>query len=178
MTVLQRVVGGTGLWWIAAIPPDQHAMGLVNQTQVQCVMWMMRRGRRAGETWLEHHIRTSREARAVVHGYSEGRWSTIWLSRLWKYHGHVARGLCRQVPLASSLVNAWRDLSWWQSQQNKPDGVRRPARFFPRLTQLEKKLDSAAQGRWRDVAQDRALWREGEQRFVQQMDLPGHRADN
>ena len=77
--VMQSVVAGAALclWFIAAIPPDAHALGLVNQTQVQCVIWMMRRGCRAGESWVEHYIRVCREARAVIHTHAQTRWSSI-----------------------------------------------------------------------------------------------------
>ena len=161
--VMQSVVAGASLWCVAAILPDAHAVGLVSQTQVQCVMCMMRRGRRAGESWVEQYIRVCREARAVIHTHMP-----MWLSRLWHFRGIAPEGCVgsRELPLASSVIHKWRDLAWWQEQQNRPDGVRHPARFFPRLTQLEKKMDAAAQGSWRSVAQDGLLWREREQRWL------------
>ena len=42
----------------------------------------------------------------------------MWLSRWWQCSGHRARGLRRQPPTASSVVDKWRDLTCWQATES------------------------------------------------------------
>ena len=92
LQVLDTVVGGCLLWCCAALMPDVQALGLVNSFQCQMIVWMLKRGRQAGETWVSHHMRTFREARALLFYHKQPRWSTNWLTRMWNYWGHWARG--------------------------------------------------------------------------------------
>ena len=142
--------------------PDKHSMGFLNQLQLQLCTWMMGRNRKPGEQWLEHHIRVRREARAAMHRWGCKRWSTIWL--------HRARSATR-LDLVSSKLDGWRTLEWWLGEKTCSHGQRHPARFYAKLMPFEEKLNQAAGGPWRDVAQDRQAWRERERGFVLSMDL-------
>ena len=170
LRILNGVVGAGLLWRSGAIMPDKHALGLVNQLQLQRCTWMMGRNRRPGEQWLEHRVRVRREARAAMHRWDCQRWSTIWLERVWGFAGHRARCATR-VDLVSSKLDGWRTLEWWNREKELVSGQRHPARFYSRLIPFEEKLNHAAGGPWGEIAQDRQAWRERGKGFVLSMDL-------
>ena len=172
LQILQTVVGGAGLWCIAALPPDKQALELVNKVQNQFLVWMMKRGRHAEESWVQHHIRVHREARSMLayHGYK--RWSTIWLQRQWGYAGHRARCMTRQTPLASAILDGWRDRQWWDREKSLSGGARHPGRFHAKLMPMEKVMDEAAGDVWKRVAMSRRVWKSRESNFVALVDVP------
>ena len=167
MQIMDTVVGGCLLWCAGAIIPDGHALGLMNSLQLQFCVWMNNRGRKPGEDWLRHHIRVRRETRATMHRFE----STKWLQRVWRYSGHRARGVNNDVWVASVQIDEWGQLAWWVREQDRPQGIRHRGRFFARLMPHERALDRAAGGPWREVAQNRAMWRDREKTFIQQMDV-------
>ena len=52
LKLMERILGGTALWPVCAIMPDSHALGLLNATQLQLVIWMLRLAKRPTEQWL------------------------------------------------------------------------------------------------------------------------------
>ncbi|CAE7583299.1 pol [Symbiodinium sp. CCMP2456] len=171
LRVIERVVGASALWCLSALPPDKGAMGLLNSTQQQIVSWAMRLGKHRDESWEAYNKRSHRLARAAIHGAGLERWGTLWLRKWWRYSGHRARGLLREVPPISSQVDAFRTLSWWETEQRKDDGLQH-THHFPRLMNMERVMDRAAGVSWRVLAQDRVQWQGKEQVFVHNMDIP------
>ncbi|CAE7344140.1 pol [Symbiodinium sp. CCMP2592] len=145
--LLDRVVGGLVLWCLASLAPDNSSMALLNTLQLQLVIWSMRLAKRPDESWLSFRKRSYRGARQVVWTHLQRRWSTCWLDRWWCFAGHRARGLDRDVPGAASIVDAYRDREWWTAEQSKPvdHRVQHP-RHFPKLSNMEKDMDTAATG--------------------------------
>ena len=137
-------------------------MGLLNTMQLQLTMWTMRLARRAGETMGDFRVRAFRSARAVLHACGVERWGTSWLRRWWRFSGHRARCLLRTVPPISAQLDAFRTLEWWERQNRCPTGIRHP-QHFPRLANMERAMNQAAQGEWRMVAHNRTQWRVLEQ---------------
>ena len=159
---MQRTAAQAGLWCLSAIPPDSGGMGFLNSVQVQLIVWMMRLRRGASEDWGTFRLRVWRAARAALHRSGEERWSTTWLRKYWRYSGHRARGLEREYPPLSSILDSFRDKRWWDAEKTKPKGKGlRHVRHYARLMQTEGKLDSAAGCAWRDLARDREGWEEG-----------------
>ena len=171
LQIMDVIVGGCLLWCIGAIMPDGCALGLLNSLQLQFAVWMNNRGRKPGEEWLKHHIRVRREMRAMLYKFQVQRWSARWLQRVWRYAGHRARGCNKPVKVASVQIDEWRQLRWWNVEQNRPQGIRHRGRFFARLMPHERALDRAAGGPWRMVAQDRVLWREREKTYIHNVDV-------
>ena len=64
--VMQRVVGATALWFICAVPPDKAAMTVMNSTQLQLMVWLLRFAKRGDETWEQFRQRAFRGARAAL----------------------------------------------------------------------------------------------------------------
>ena len=58
--LLQRVVAGSAMWCIAAIPPDRAAMGMLNSVQAMLLGWVLRLFKGEGETWLQFRMRVVR----------------------------------------------------------------------------------------------------------------------
>ena len=172
--LLDRVVGGMVLWCLAALTPDAGGMQLLNSLQLQLVVWCMRVGKRMGETWLGFRQRVWRGARQVVWNTLGRRWSTTWLERWWSFAGHRARAGDREVPGAAAVIDNYRTRQWWTLEQSKPQTERiQHPRHYPKLSNLEKDMDTAAEGRsWRDVARDRAVWAQCKLRWVSNMDVP------
>ena len=83
--LMERILGGTVLWPLAALPMDASSLGLINSLQQQLCIWMMRVSKRHDETWVQYWERAHRGARAVVHKFSGKRWSTVWLERWWQF---------------------------------------------------------------------------------------------
>ena len=172
--LLDRVIGGMVLWCLASIIPDRSALILLNSLQLQLTMWCMKVGKRTNETWLAFKQRGFRGARQVVWTCLQRRWSTSWLDRWWTFAGHRARGLDREVPGAASIMDDFRNRAWWIAEQSKPLESRlRHPRHFPKLSNLEKDMDSAAGGiPWRVVARDRVQWHACKGTRLQHMDVP------
>ena len=172
--LLDRVIGGLVLWCLAALAPDKSAMILLNSLQLQLTMWCMKVGKRSNETWLAFKQRRFRGARQVVWNCLRRRWSTAWLERWWNFSGHRARGRDRVVPGAASIMDNFRDRSWWVAEQLKPQGQRlQHPRHYPKLSNLEKDMDFAAGGaQWRVVARDRAQWQACRGKWIECMDVP------
>ena len=164
-------VGNAALWCLSAFPPERPAMGLLNTMQLQLTMWTMRLARRTDETMGDFSVRAFRSARAALHSCGVERWGTSWLRRWWRFSGHRARCLLRTVPPISAQLDAFRTLERWERQKRCPTGIRHP-QHFPRLANMERAMNQAAQGEWRMVAHNRAQWRVLEQRWVDRMDLP------
>ena len=162
MTLLDRLITSSALWCCAAVLPDRMALLLVNKHLLRMVVWMLKSKRAPHQTWLDHHLRQLRTARAVLTSTLKERWSTKWLRRIWGYMGHVARGSHRVWPPASSVVNDFRDRTWWsQQQQQQSAGVRHKGRFFPKLTNWERDLSVVCKGDWKAKALDRPASRLG-----------------
>ncbi|CAE7247126.1 unnamed protein product [Symbiodinium sp. CCMP2592] len=168
---MQRTVAASALWCASAFAPDRSAMGFLNSVQMQLVVWMMRLSKGSHEDWGAYRKRVWRAARAAIHRSGEERWSTIWLRRYWGFAGHRARGLEGDSPVISALFEGFRTKKWWDKEKLDPNGIKHP-HHFARLMQMEGHLNRAAGGDWREVARDRARWREREAEWVRAQDLP------
>ncbi|CAE7209669.1 unnamed protein product, partial [Symbiodinium sp. KB8] len=82
MQMMERILGGTVLWPLAALPMDSSSLGLINNLQLQITIWIMKVCKRSGESW----------------------WSTLWLERWWSYAGHRTRHIFPK------LMNMERDM--------------------------------------------------------------------
>ena len=170
---MQRTAAQAGLWCLSAIPPDPGGLGYMNSVQTQLVVWMMRLRRGAAEDWGSFRLRVWRAARAALHRAGQERWSTVWLRKFWRYSGHRARGLDREFPVLSSILDSFRDKQWWDTEKLKPPGQGvRHVRHFARLMQMEGKLNLVAGGPWRMLARDRRAWAGKEEEWVAREDLP------
>ncbi|CAE7386117.1 unnamed protein product, partial [Symbiodinium sp. KB8] len=89
--VMERILGGTALWFICSVPPDKSAMTALNSTQLQLMVWLLKFAKAEGETWTQFRQRAFRGARAALHSAGLERWSTVWLRRYWRYAGHRVR---------------------------------------------------------------------------------------
>ncbi|CAE7349607.1 RTase [Symbiodinium sp. CCMP2592] len=170
--LMQRIVGASALWCIASVPPDKAAMTMANSVQLQLMVWLLKLGKRATESWVQFRQRAFRSARAVLNNAGCERWSTLWLRRYWQFAGHRARALALPSPVVSAHFESFRPLSWWQVEKYKPNGVKHHGKHFARLTLLEQSLDSAAGGSWRGIAMDRVQWQARERVWIENMDLP------
>ena len=77
----------------------------------------------------------------------------------------------QEVWVSSVQLDEWRQLGWWLREQSRPQGVRHRGRFFERLLPREQQLNNAAGGDYRIIAQNRDIWREREQVYIQNMDV-------
>ena len=165
-------MGNAALWNSCAFYPEYLAQESLNQMLTQFVVWMLRLGKRSEETWDEFRRRSVRRARVLIHRHLRCRWSTKWVERFWGYMGHVARGLDRVSPLASSIMNSFRDLEWWTLEQANPFGRRHHGRFRAKLGPYDGKMNSVLPKPWREAARDREGWRNACRTWTQQIDVP------
>ena len=173
MQLMERILGGTVLWPLAALPMDASSLGLINSLQLQLTVWIMRLCKRATESWIEFRERAYRGARSIVHRYSHKRWSTLWLERWWAYAGHRTRAHLHTTQTAATVIDAFRTRVWWIQQQRQPKtGMRHPGHIFPKLMNLERDMDEVTSGPWRERAYDRDGWRALTAEWVKRKDPP------
>ena len=171
--LMERVLGGTVLWPLAALPMDAASLGLINSFQLQACVWIMRVAKKDDESWIQFRERAYRGARAVVHKYSKKRWSTLWLERWWQFAGHRTRACLHDSLNAATIIDSYRTRAWWTDQQNKPHtGIRHPGRIYPKLMNMERDMDKAAGGPWRERTYDRNGWKGLTTAWLVQQDLP------
>ena len=172
LRVLDRVVGGSALWAVAALTPETSALQAINQLQFQCVIWLLGLRKGTTEDWVTFKQRSMRQARQVVCLHSSGRWSSAWLSRFWGYMGHVARNYRSNNPTCAGFLNAFRDCEWWEKEQQRVGGMRHSGRFFPKLVQLDRAMNAVVGHPWREGAQNRQLWKDLAPSWIHQSDVP------
>ena len=171
--LMERILGGTVLWPLSALPMDSAGLGLINNLQLQICIWMMRVAKRPDESWIQFRERAYRGARAVIHKYAGKRWSTVWLERWWKYAGHRTRINMHGTLNAATIVDEYRTRTWWMDQQAKPQtGLRHPGHHYPKLMNMERDMDQAAGGAWREHTYDRQGWNSKLGAWLAQKDLP------
>ena len=172
MQVFQSIVGGAALWYASAATPTPQAMGALNTMQMEMVARMSGLKRKTAESWLEFRQRSIRAARQIIHNTGTERWSTTWLRRHWQYRGHVARAAQRGSPPASSIMDAFRTLTWWREQQRWKDGARHPSSFYPHLSNEEIRLNRGAGVRdWRQLAVQPREWKQREPQWIKMHDV-------
>ena len=149
--VMERVIGGTALWFICSVPPDKASMTALNSTQLQLMVWLLRFAKAPAETWEGFRQRAFRGARAALHSAGLERWSTIWLRRWWSYAGHRVRKVLSPHPPISCDFEHFRTLPWWEHQKSLPRhrSIRHKGRHYARLTALEQDMDRVAGSPWR-----------------------------
>ena len=173
VNLMEKVLGGTVLWPLAALPMDAASLGLLNNLQMQACMWMMRVAKKGDENWIQFRERAYRGARAIIHKWSKKRWSTLWLERWWNFAGHRTRCSLHDTVNAATVVDSYRTRTWWQEQQRLPGtGVRHPGRIFPKLMNLERDMDRVTQGPWREHTYNRQGWKGLLTAWIEQKDLP------
>ena len=129
---MQRVVGNTALWALCCFPPDAASMSMMNSTQIQLMVWMLRFAKKSDESWEGYRQRSLRGARSALHSAGLERWSTMWLRRWWSYAGHRVRGMLADSPVISSLYEDFRTGPWWQREKHRK-GVFKHCQHFPRV---------------------------------------------
>ncbi|CAE7749213.1 pol [Symbiodinium sp. CCMP2456] len=145
--LMERILGGTVLWPLAAIPMDNASLGLINSLQLQMCIWMMRVAKRLDETWVQFRERAYRGARSVVHQHSKKRWSTLWLERWWQYSGHRTRLHLHDSQHAPAILDSYRTRVWWLEQQALlSTGIKHPGHIYPKLMNMERDMDTATGG--------------------------------
>ena len=172
LRMIHKVLGNTALWCAGALMPDQSALKAINTLQLQLAVWTMKLSKGRDEDWVSFRVRTLRAARYALQRTCPERWSTSWLRRAWGYAGHRARSSQWRCPPLSAVIDEFRTLAWWQTEQASPRGLRHPGRFFPKLMNIERALDRAAGGPWRHVAQNRDMWAQGLTIWLSEHDLP------
>ena len=172
LKVLDRVVGGAAMWCISPFPPERNAMQALNLLLFQCILWMLRLKKPNHEHWTDFRKRGFRQARQLVVMHMTQRWSTRWLSQWWGYMGHLARNAQTNNPTCAAIMCQYRPLEWWQHQQALISGERHKGRFFAKIHPLDAKMNTAAGGPWREIAQDRGLWKSRAQTWISMNDLP------
>ena len=172
LTLFSRIVTNSALWCSAAILPDKQALSAANAHLMLMISWMMGTKRRPNEEWLAFHLRSLRTARSMAHRYMKERWSTTWLRRFWGYAGHRSRAAGLPFPPASSIVDSYRTKMWWNAQQEDPQGIRHPGRFYPKFHNMEGVMDEVCSMPWRQAAEDRTGWKRLEDRWIERMDVP------
>ena len=139
----------------------------------RCASGMMRVAKKQDESWVNFRERAFRGARSVVHRFSKKRWSTLWLERWWQFAGHRTRCSLHETLNAATIIDSFRTRSWWQDQQKKPvTGMRHRGHIYPRLMNMERDMDKAAGGPWREKTFDRQGWRGLLTAWIEQKDLP------
>ena len=172
MKLMQKTLGGTSLWAVGAFIPDKIALHAINVLQSQLTIWSMRLCRGHSESWVEFRVRCFRAARHNIHLHVRDRWSTLWLKRCWSYCGHRARCATWSPQPGCAILDNYRCLEWWERESGLIQGVRHPARFFPRLMGEERMLNRAAKGKWREHAQNRQAWTASMVEWISQQDVP------
>ena len=170
--LMERVLGGTVLWPLAALPMDTSSLGLVNSLQLQMCIWIMRVAKKPEEGWVQFRERAFRGARAVVHKYSKKRWSTLWLERWWQFSGHRTRCNMHETANAAAQIDSYRTRTWWQLQQRSSSGTKHPGHIYPKLMNMERDMDKVAGGPWRERTYDRQGWKGLLTAWIVQKDLP------
>ena len=170
LKLMHKVVTNAALWCCSSFPPDKGSLKAANTQQTLLIGWLLRLGKRHEEDWLSFRLRLVRSARAMLHRAGLPRWSTCWLQRWWGYAGHRARCMLRDFPPFSAELDFVRTLHWWKQQSAA--GRQHPGQFYPRLMNLERAMDKACSGPWREAAQDRKGWQDKQQEWVKQQDLP------
>ena len=172
--VLDRVVGGSALWAVAAKTPECSALQSINQLQLQCIVWMLRLRKGTDEEWVDFKQRSIRQARQTVCLHSASRWSSAWLSRFWGYMGRVARNLRSENPTCAGYMSAFRSYEFWEREQRRVGGMRHSGRFFPKLSKLDQAMNEVVGRSWRDGAQNRERWKGLAPTWISQQDVPWH----
>ena len=144
MQMMERILGGTVLWPLAALPMDSSSLGLINNLQLP-----------------------------VVHRCSQKRWSTLWLERWWSHAGHRTRAHLHPTPTAATVIDAFRTRTWWLEQQKQPKtGMRHPGHIFPKLMNMERDMDDVTGGPWREKTYNREGWKALMAEWIKRRDPP------
>ena len=89
--LMDKVVSNSAMWCIAAFPPEANGLKLVNTFQNMLMGWLLKLGKRSGESWIEFRRRAVRASRAALNNSNVRRWSSNWLEKWWNYAGHRVR---------------------------------------------------------------------------------------
>ena len=120
--------------------------------------------RKALESWVEWNTRSLRYIRTVLARQPELRWSGVMLKMVWRLHGYMIR---RQDD--STALLHWRNLAWWQQEQQCKQCLRHPRRYNAML-ETERMLNAVA-APWQETAQARHKWSELEAAFLKRFDV-------
>ncbi|CAE7690139.1 unnamed protein product [Symbiodinium sp. CCMP2592] len=162
------LVRSAALYAAETWPANQRLLRAANSLQAQHLRRMLHIERRPTEQWADWHIRSLRMARLHMQRGGWPRWSSFILQQIWSLWGHMARG--------GEEVNAmlqWKNLEFWRKEQRKPRNsrVNHAARFNPEAD-VERALESVGGTNWGETAQDRVLWHQLSQSFVDRFDVP------
>ena len=160
LRLLEKVVMGSMRWIIGAIFPTAKIQQQLNAAQIQCLKEMLHMHRRPGELWVDWEVRACRDARAILWREQVQRWGDIHLRQFWRYAGHRARANAGDHTTIAGLLTGFRDLVWWQREQNTSVGSRHRRRHFPHVMAVERAIGDTIGGPyWKTAAANRQQWR-------------------
>ena len=77
--VMQRVVGSTAFRCLCSFPPDAAAMSMLNATQLQLMVWLLRFAKKGTESWVEFCQSLSRSPqKSLIRQHNIGALITIY----------------------------------------------------------------------------------------------------
>ena len=126
----------------------------------------MKRGQ--GEGWLEFEMRSLRLARAKVFQMMKVRWGDKHLSAFWQYTGHLVRESQQERASVAGAISAFRDLVWWNQQQDLQAGKRHHRRFSFLMNTERRIARVIGSSAWRVAACNRAQWKGFEKKWTEQ----------
>ena len=180
--LLHVVIRPCLLWAVCTLILTAAFLKSLDVLQLSMVSIIFRRGRNPDEGWLDWFINTRREARKLIRDEGYRTWSNDVLFAYYMWAGHVARLPHERY---AALAHQHADLTWWKQRQALiellPDGSqgRHPGTFPPRRWEdrVFQLIDSEAfkhmcptqqrYSNWRELAQDRDLYRSVVQAFLQ-----------
>ena len=90
LVLFNKVVTPKALWNSSTWHPSQHILKFLNTTQLHLLRQITTPKRRPAETWKDWHLRSMREARALLHRHGHQRWSTTTLTRVYNLWADLA----------------------------------------------------------------------------------------
>ena len=113
LILFNSVITTKALWSSATWHPSQHILKFLNTTQLHLLRQITTPKRRPAESWTDWHLRSLREARALLHHNKQQQWSTIALTRVYNLWADLASVPAPDV--THSLLH-WRNLHWWEKE--------------------------------------------------------------
>ena len=146
LLLLEKVVMGCMRGIVGAVFPTTKIQQQMNAAQIQCLKEMLHIHRRPDELWVDFEVRACRDARAILWREQVQRWGDIHLRQFWRYAGHRARACVGERRTIAGLLTGFRDLGWWQREQNTSIGSRHNRRHYPHIMAVERAIGNTVGG--------------------------------
>ena len=141
------------LWAAPTMFPDMRMLKSIEGSKNTYLLSLCRVGTDMLLSWIDNTVSRRRSVRLLCSKVQGPDWRRAWLTRVWKYHGHLARCLVehpmKQIARTCSSGNLRRGLraSWLTDLT-----VRKLQRVFVKLPGIGECRN------WEEAAQDRHLW--------------------